>query len=146
MPFYPAQIVQVSPSNPSGTTSTTLIMMGLGVAGAGGGWSFTPRGSGNVLLVASGAISNNTTADGAAAQLSYGTGAAPANAAALAGTQIGTLPVFTALTGLLTVPFSLQAIATGLTLGTTYWFDLALKAVTAGTASVATVSCTAFEI
>lgn len=142
MPFYPAQIVQKSPADPSGTTSGTLVMMGLGVAG----WVMTPTGSSNVMLVVSGAIKNATTADGVAAQLSFGTGNAPANGAAVTGTQIGGLPVFTALTGVLQVPFSLQAIAGGLLVGTAYWFDLALKIVTGGTGTLVNLSCSAFEI
>ena len=130
---------QSTPSNPTGTTSLTAVMMGL----AG---SITLQGSGRVLLMLSGDLQNNTTADGATVQLSYGTGTAPTNGAALTGTQVGNTESFTALTGVLVVPFAQQAVVSGLTVGTTYWLDAAVKAVTGGTASILNISLTAIEL
>ncbi len=126
-------------ANPGGTTSTTMVMMGL--AGA-----ITPVSSTRIYFQISGDVTQSTTADGAKWQLSYGTGAAPANAAALTGTQVGANPTMTFLTGVLTVPFCIQAVVTGLTPLTAYWLDLALAAVTGGTASVSNVSVSAFEV
>ena len=130
---------QSTPGNPTGTTSTTAVMMGL----AG---SIKLQGSGRILIVLSGDISNNTTADGVTSQLSYGTGAAPANGAALTGTQVGNIVSFTALTGVLTVPLAQQAIVSGLIVGTTYWIDAAVKAVTGGTASILNLSLSVVEL
>lgn len=130
---------QSQPADPTGTTSTTMVMMGL--AGA-----ITPTSSGRVYFQISGDVAQSTTADGAKWQLSYGTGSAPANAAALAGTQVGSNPTMTFLTGLLKVPFCSQAIITGLTPGTAYWLDIALAAVTGGTATMTNLSLTAYEV
>lgn len=76
------QAIQSAPSNPTGTSSATAVMMGL--AGA-----ITPRFSGRVLLMISGAIFNAGIGQGATPQLSWGTGAAPTNGAALTGNQVG---------------------------------------------------------
>ena len=139
MPFYPLpNWTQKTPSDPTGTTSTSLVMMGL----AG---SITPNSTGRIMIFLSGDCSNNTTADGVGVQISYGTGTAPSNGGSLAGTQIGGLVTFTALTGVLTVPFALNAAVQNLVLGTAYWIDLALKAITANTASASNISITAFE-
>ncbi len=44
------------------------------------------------------------------------------------------------------IPFSVQAVVTGLTVGTAYWVDVGLAAITGGTASIATVSVSALEL
>lgn len=130
-----------TPSNPSGTTSTTAVMMGLGSTA-----TLTPTFSGRVLLTICGSIANATSGDGATAQLSYGTGAAPANGVALTGTQVGNAAAFTAAAAAQKAPFSLTWCITGLTPGTAYWFDLAVAAVTGGTATVTALSATALEV
>src|SRR5690242_15711692 len=73
---------QATPTNPTGTSSTTGVMMGL----AG---SVTPKFSGRVQVTMSGDCFSGTIADGANIQMRYGTGTAPSNAGALAGTTIG---------------------------------------------------------
>ena len=75
------------PANPTGTSNTTGLMMGL--AGA-----ITPAFTGRVFFSISGSIGSNTTTAGRGAktQMRFGTGAAPANAAALTGTSIGSIP------------------------------------------------------
>ena len=92
-----------------------------------------------------GDVANNTTADGAKLGLYYGTGTAPANAAAITGTAIGAVPVYSAAANNQRVPFNITVIITGLTLGTAYWLDLMLGAVTGGTAVVKNLTVTAFE-
>jgi hypothetical protein len=135
---------QGSPADPTGTTSTSAaVMMGFGASPALA--LITPVRSTRMLLQIEGLVTQ-TTGNGSNLQLSYGTGAAPANGAALAGTQVGSAETITALTGELTLPFSLTAIVTGLTVGTAYWLDLAVKAVTGGTASPKSCSVTAVEI
>lgn len=133
--FGLAASAQTQPANPTQTSSATYVMMGL--AGA-----ITPRGT-KVKVTLSGDVTA-TNGQTATMQLSIGTGAAPANAAAVTGTQFGSQPTFTALTGLLTVPFSVQAIATGLTPGTAVWVDLALKS-SSGNVSVSNLSLTIEE-
>jgi len=128
-----------SPGDPTGTTSTTGVMMGL--AGA-----ITTR-SGRVVVIISGTIKNNTANDGAAVQIRYGTGSAPTNAAALTGTAVGALQrhVDAGVTNE-EVPFSVSAVVTGLTGGTAYWLDVSLAAITGGTATITGVNVTAFDI
>jgi len=135
---HPSNATQANVAAPAGTTSTTGLMMGL--AGA-----IIPAHSGNVLLIVSGTLTNGTTGDGASLQIRYGTGTAPTNGAALTGTAVGNNiadnnPVTNK------IPFSVQAVVTGLTVGTAYWVDVGLTAITGGTASIATVSISALEL
>jgi hypothetical protein len=132
-----------NPADPTGNATTTLTMMGL----AG---TFTPTKSGNVLVLFSfnGTNSTATAGDGVRAQLSYGTGAAPANAATLTGIQVG--PIVTSVLERATASdlqgLSLHWLITGLTIGTAYWYDLAVSAVVGGTGQVKNIAMTAIEI
>lgn len=159
MSFEPCPIVvQVSPSNPSGTVSATFVMAGLGVAGAGGGWSITPQVTGRVLALVSGNYTDAATATTITAQIGWGTGAAPANGDAVGGTNlVGGAVFYTTLTGTLSVPFALQAVVTGLAVtgvnaqrhtvaGTAVWFDLAFKASAANSFTITNLSCTLIEL
>lgn len=130
---------QSTPADPTGTTNTTGLMMGL----AG---SVTPVTTGRILILVSGDISSTLTGDGAKFQIRYGTGSAPANAAALTGTAVGGLVNMLAAANNQRVPFSLQAIVTGLTLTTALWIDIGLAAVTGGTAAAKNISITTVEI
>jgi hypothetical protein len=132
---------QSSPGDPSGTTNTTGLMMGL----AG---SITPAVSGKIVLTINGTIANSNASDGAKVQLSYGTGTAPVNGAAITGTQVGAFLNVTnnANTAALKVPYSVTAVITGLTVGTAYWLDVVLAAITAGTATITVNSIAAHEI
>jgi hypothetical protein len=131
---------QATPSNPTGTTSTTGVMTGL----AG---SITPTVTGRVLVTISGDVFNATAiADGAKVQLRTGTGTAPTNGAALAGTACGGNLNYVASTTAGKVPFSVTCVVTGLTLGTAVWLDLGLAAITGGTATIENVGISAHEI
>lgn len=135
-----ANVYQATPSNPTGSSSASQIMMGL--AGA-----ITPTGSGNVLIVISGDIQSGVSPAGCRVQLSYGTGTAPTNGAAVTGTQIGGNIVQNgASQGSAAFPFSVNGIATGLTLSTAYWIDLAVQSTSGGTVAVKNLSISAFEI
>lgn len=120
---------QAQPADPVAPASTAAYFM-QGLAG-----TFTPTKSGKVLFMVSGMMKSSsvTAGDGILAQLSYGTGAAPANAAALTGTQIGNIVKYenptTVIAADVFVPFHTQCAVTGLTLGTAYWFDLAAKSI-----------------
>ena len=139
---------QHSPADPTAPASTSVYAM-QGLAGA-----ITPGRTGTVLLIVSGSIaspSGTTAGLGIVYQLSYGTGGAPANAAALAGTQVGTAQEYTnpgtVTAADVSVPFSVQAVITGLTIGTAYWIDLAAKSVgTASDMGLAKISITAIEM
>lgn len=127
-----------TPLNPTGTTNTTGLMMGLNKI-------ITPVRSGNLQVTICGVVANSTTADGAKWQIRAGTGSAPANAAVLTGTAYGSLQQMTFLTGLLSIPFSITALITGLTIGTAVWIDLSLGANTGGTATVTSVAVSVNE-
>lgn len=108
------------PGNPTGTTSTTLVMMGLDK-------TYTPQSSGNVLVVITGNAGTATAAEAFTVGGRYGTGTAPANGQAVTGSRINqfadsvlTAPVAGAYTA-----FAFTGIL-NLTPGTEYWFDLAL--------------------
>jgi hypothetical protein len=128
-----------TPLNPTGTTNTTGLMMGLAK-------TLTPVKSGNVWVTICGIVANTTTADGAKWQIRVGTGGAPSNAAALTGTAYGSLQQMTFLTGVLSCPFSVSALITGLTIGTAIWIDISLGANTAGTATMTSVAVSAVEL
>jgi hypothetical protein len=114
-------------------------MMGLGST-----CKLTPNFSGRVRLSFNGAFGDTTANSSPIAQIRYGTGTAPANAAALTGTTLGTSTISLITAASTFAAFTLDAIVSGLTPGTAYWFDLALTA-NLGTASIASVTFTAFE-
>ena len=143
----PSAFFTAAPANPTGTTSLTGVMMGLGSA-----FKITPVRSGTVLIILQGSLNNNTTAvgDGALINIRYGTGTAPANGAAATGTNPGNTIAFQQSTanaqGAADNPFTLHGLATGLTLNTAIWIDAALAAITAGTASITRLVTTVIEL
>ena len=132
--------LQANPANPTGIKNTTMVMMGLGA-------SITPTSSGTVLLIISGYANNSHANDGDVIQIYMGTGTSPANNSALAGTARGSQVTATLQTAnTQNVPFSLNAVVTGLTVGVTYWIDLGLASTAnTGTAAVAGLSVSAIE-
>lgn len=138
-----AQSVVAAPTAAASTASYTM----QGLAG-----SITPRTTGNILILITGTITaaSVTAGDGVLIQASYGTGTAPANAAALAGTQVGPVIEYTNPTTVTAadvhVPFTAAAVVTGLSRGTAYWVDLAAKAVaTVSKAPLTNVSVSVVE-
>lgn len=138
-----SQIYQATPAAPAGTANTTGLHMGL----AG---TLTPQVTGRVLVIVSGNMSNSTAAagNGAKAQIRYGTGAAPANAAALTGTAMGNIvsTILERATASDPLGFTVIGVVSGLVLGTAYWLDLSLAAVVAGTAILTNLSIVAIEL
>jgi hypothetical protein len=102
----------------------------LGLAG-----SVTPQASGKCFVVIAG-VALNTTSGGGPVNISgyYGTGTAPAAGAGTSGTQFSISQHIVTSTPASQVGFTVMGIVSGLTLGTTYWFDLAIS-VTSGTAA-----------
>ena len=137
-------LTMATPADQTGNATATLKMNGLGAAAAP--CTVTPVATGRVHFLLTGQIKQSTTADGVVTKIAYGTGAAPANAAAAAGTIIGATDTWTALTGMLTVPWAMSAIATGLALSTAVWYDVQIADVTGGTASLTNVTCVAREL
>lgn len=131
-------------SNPTATTSTTKVMMGLNKV-------LTPRKTGNVLIIISGQAANDTGDDGFTFDLRYGTGTAPTNGAALTGTQVGgvvsgSCVASSTTTAVPVMPFCHHGYVAGLTINTAYWFDISLAAVTGGTATMTSVNVTIIEL
>jgi len=129
---------QVTAASPAGTTSATAVMGGL----AG---SITPAFSTQVEITITGVVKNGTISDGATLDARIGTGAAPANGAAVAGTLVGIAQTFVEAVAAQTVGFVLHGFATVVP-GTSYWFDFSQLAVTGGTVTVTGVTATALEI
>lgn len=130
------------PSDPTGTTSSTAVMMGLGVSTC----RITPVNSTRFDVMIDGSAFNTSAAGVVTVQLRYGTGSGPANGAAATGTAIGNTVVLENGSGTaLDVGFSRRAIITGLTPGTTIWVDLAVGTSGLGTSSVRGLTCTATE-
>jgi hypothetical protein len=129
-----------SPANPTGTTSLTGVMMGM----AG---TITPKTTGNVLFLITFGISNNTASDGCSWIIKFGTGSAPANAAAPSGTSAGALSatVNNASTAAAVFGAAAEGYATGLVVNTAYWYDIDLTALTGGTCSLNNVTIIAIE-
>jgi len=126
-------------ASPTGTTSTTAVMMG-----AGG--TITPVLSTRVIVTISGQMANATAGDGATIDIRYGTGTAPVNGAAVIGTLVGIAQTATSVTAAQKSGFSISYPITGLIVGTTYWFDISLMAITGGTATIAGVTAFAREV
>jgi hypothetical protein len=129
---------QVKPTDPTGTSDTIGVCMGLNV-------TFAPDKTGEVLILIDGSVSVDT--NGASVELAIfgGPGAAPANGDRPSGSQLSANPVLTWGVAGSRIPFSLSAVANGLTLGTTYWVDLVLAAA-GGIASVSKLGVTVAEI
>lgn len=135
----PASVTATSAA-PSGTTSATAVMMGLGATA-----TITPVKSGRVLFTVSGQVANNTAGDGATLDLRTGTGTAPTNGAAVTGTLRGLAQTVTSVSAAQKSGFTVSAVVTGLTLNTAVWFDLSLLRVTGGTATLTGITATALE-
>lgn len=133
---FPGGNLQASPNNPTGTTSTTGVMAGLNEV-------FTPNWSGNLSVAIGGTHGSSAANDGCTTHIRYGTGTPPANGVALTGTALGSNQ--TSVAGTLLVPFSNVASIVGLSVGTTYWFDLSEAAVTGGTCAMSNMNASILE-
>lgn len=133
--------IQRLPSDPSTTTSLTGVMMGMGST-----VSVSPSKSGILVINVSGDADNQTNGNGYQMQLRYGTGTAPTNGSSLTGTTTGSLIVGLSSNSSNRYPFSLNSIVSGLSIGTTYWFDISLASVGGGTSRVRNISFSIHEL
>ena len=140
-PALGAGPVNFKPSDPAGTTSATLVMMGLGST-----VTYTPSSSGTCMVFVSGEVTGTAAATGGFGGR-YGTGTAPTNGAAVTGTRFGAAADPSIAAGVAASRPGGMALTDVLTLtpGTAYWFDLALLA-GSGTASIKNASFTIIEI
>jgi hypothetical protein len=117
-------------SSVTSTTTANYVSSAIGVA-------FTPKSTGNVLIITSGVCGNNTTADGINVVVYRTTGSIPANNATATGTAMANVFTFTALTGNLVSAFVTTDVDTP-TIGTAYNYYIAYEAIAGGTASIGT--------
>ena len=127
----------VTPSSYS-TTSLTGVMLGAGVY-------MTGLKSGIFRVIATLMPSNNTAGDGFAAQIRVGTGVAPAQGAALAGSPGGEQLSGTSPAANQPLPLTLIDIFSN-NVGTVLWVDLGVNALTGGTATFANVQILVEEL
>lgn len=133
------------------TGGTTFPQVGPGapeMAGLGTmGFTITPNLTGAVQFTITGMAGNSAASAQCQLHLRYGGGTPPATSAAVIGTQLN-LPIqpSSAIAGQ-PVPFSLTGLVTGLTLGTTYWFDVDYATLSAGSnVAISTLSGVAIEV
>jgi len=131
-------------ANPTGTVSTSFVMMGLGSAAA-----ITPKTTGRILVVATGGVFSSTASasgQGAFLMLKRGTGTAPVNGAATTGTQISNTEQYIFSGTNFVNAFATHAIVTGLTVNVAVWLDIALASLSGSfNASVDNVKIAAIE-
>jgi hypothetical protein len=117
--------VTYGPLSPVGTTSQTLVMMGMGVTCV-----YTPASSGLVLATVKLGYLTQTAVTGVNISPLYGSpsGGAPANGAVSSGTAWGEAGGGTVYNHGATTAPNLYAVSEVLTLtpGTSYWFDVAI--------------------
>ena len=131
----------VTTASPTGTSSATQVMLGLGVIKV-----LTPAATGSVLVAISGVWKNGTGSGNTMTYTLYtGTGTPPANGAALTGTAQSSSPQATSTGTSVNIPFSIEAVVTGLTPGVACWFDLAFNS-SSGTNTLSQVTASAVEI
>lgn len=127
-------------NNPTGNVSTSEVHMGLGA-----NFSITPSKSGLVFAIISGMVLNSTAAgNGVDVRGRFNTGTAPINGATASGNALGAIQHFVASTTAGQQGFCIHGIVS-LTVGVAWWFDLSIKAVTAGGATVKDVQFSAIE-
>ncbi len=132
-------VLQSSPGNPTGTSSGTGVMMGLGSS-----CHITPVYSGRVRAEIITQV-NAPGSGGVTLTGKYGTGTAPSNGAAFSGTSFTptmTIGVPAGYTG--SYPTPAAAVITGLSNGTAYWFDFDMTA-SGGTGTITNTSCNLME-
>ena len=115
--------------NPTGTASATYVMMGLGL-------TLAPEVATGAWVTADGQITNSSNNSVTECVICYGTGTPPVNGAVQAGTIASQAARYKATAGGDYVPFSITCLIEGLTKGTTYWLDAAVRAPSGGTASI----------
>jgi hypothetical protein len=131
------------PADPAGTTSLAPAAV---YAGMGSTCKITPATTGTVVFHYEFA-GTSVSPGGAAFALYYGSGTAPANGAAVPGSGTALTVYIAAVAGSGGMPWSLTGIATGLTAGTSYWFDVAHEAIINATAAtLQRTNCMAWEL
>jgi len=138
-------VSNAAPSNPTGTTSATAVMMGLGVAGAQT-CSITPQFSTRVLFSIQGNAIQATVSNTTTVALRTGTGTPPANQAALTGVLQTNPTNHIAAVASTGSAFNHVSIVTGLAIGVLVWFDMQVSSAGGGLGSINSITCNAAEL
>lgn len=134
LPFFESTAI-----NPTGTTSTVAVMMGMGST-----CTITPLRTGRLWVWWKGGVFNSSTLTGKI-QAYVGTSTAPANGVGVSGTAVGpTVNAVSAAANQL-IPFSAGGIITGLSPGTAYWIDLSLTSTAGSTETLSAVQLSVME-
>jgi hypothetical protein len=135
-------VSQSTSASPAALTPGTSAAQMLGLAG-----TITPVSTGRVHIEISGTVLVGSTTNGAQLSCRYGTGAAPANAGAAAGTVVGLAVNYLAGATTERAVFHCAGVVTGLTLNTAIWIDLGVQNTTGSQATTITqVTVAAFEL
>lgn len=126
-------------SNPVSGSSGAVLMMGFGAS-----VTLTPSYSTRVQVMFYGSVSNSSI-QGNLVQCRFGTGAAPANGAGATGTTVGNNQATSSAAANAFCTVATGGIITGLTPGTTYWFDLSVQPNGGGTSTLTNMSCSVWE-
>lgn len=137
----PSTTVQTGVSAPTGTTSTSGVMMGMGTT-----CKITPSSTGRVQVRFVGSTQNTGIRQNTM-NVRFGTGTAPTNGAALTGTAVmGNSVATTIFAANSPVAFDVGGTIFGLSIGTAYWLDMNLATNNAAdTASILNMNCTVVE-
>lgn len=132
-------VATTAPGNPTAPGTGTGRMLGLGASCA-----ITPTNSTRVLFMIT-SLMNDAT-DVFTTTLKFGTGTAPANGAAQSGTTLGNSPSPSGAGVAVQTMMPQLGVATGLTAGTAYWFDLFVNNTGTGAVGISGVTCVAVEL
>lgn len=132
--------LSASPSNPTGTTSTTAKMAGIGSSCA-----ITPATT-KIVISVGGYGRNTSSGDSYFVNIAYGTGAAPSNGASATGTAPASAIRADMAAANQDIPFFQEVLVTGLTAGVALWIDLQFNASSTGTASLFGLYCKAYDL
>jgi hypothetical protein len=129
-----------TPANPTATTSTSAVHMGVGST-----CTITPSFSTRLFFVIQGVAANSAANQTTAVALRFGIGAAPANGAAATGNLIGAQQAIVVAGGGTSSGFSLSGVVGGRTPGVAVWFDVTAL-VSANTGTLTGITCTSYEL
>jgi hypothetical protein len=127
------------PTGPAAVTPGTSTAQMLGMGTGTGAATLTPAATGRIFYDFTFTALVASTTNGATFQCSHGTGAAPANAGAPAGTQDSAAVAYLAGATTEKAVIHCAGALTGLTLGTAVWFDVAVLNTTGSQAVTVTV-------
>jgi hypothetical protein len=105
---------------------------------AGFAGTITPTRSGNVIVSIYGSLNNDTAGGQCGVRIRTGTGTAPSNNGALAGTSVGNQQTVTGPSAGTPEAYAVTVVVTGLALNTARWIDLSVV-------SNGTVVCSLFQ-